>query len=53
MKRDSKERKQAVLTKIMPPENRSTTELSEETGIPYQTLYSWRKQAKEKVMWLH
>ena len=48
MKRYSEERKQAVLTKMMPPENRSATELSEETGIPYQTLYSWRKQAKER-----
>ena len=48
MKRYSEERKQAVLVKMMPPQNMSAMALSEETGIPYQTLYSWRKQAKEK-----
>ena len=44
----SKERKQAVLVKMMPPQNMSAMGLSEQTGIPYQTLYSWRKQAKDK-----
>jgi len=48
MKRYSEERKQAVLIKMMAPENKGAMELSEETGIPYQTLYNWRKQAKEK-----
>ena len=48
MKRYSKERKQAVLAKMMPPQNISTMELSEQSGIPYPTLYSWRKQAKNK-----
>ena len=48
MKRYSEERKQAVLVKMMPPQNKSAMELSEATGIPYQTLYSWRKQAKDK-----
>jgi transposase-like protein len=31
---------------MMPPQNRSVSELSEETGITAATLYAWRKQAR-------
>ena len=48
MTRYSEERKQAILVKMMPPHNINAMRLSEESGIPYQTLYSWKKQAKEK-----
>ena len=33
---------------MMPPANLSISELSKQTHIPVATLYSWRKQAKEK-----
>ncbi len=45
MKHYSKERKDAVIKRMMQPENRSVPELVEETGISKVTLYHWRKQA--------
>lgn len=48
MKHYSKERKDAVIKRMMQPENRSVPELVEETGISKVTLYHWRKQAIEK-----
>lgn len=33
---------------MMPPQNRTVSELSEETGITAVTLYAWRRQAREK-----
>jgi len=43
----SKERKEAVLQKMMPPINKPVAEISEETGISAVTLYKWRREAKE------
>lgn len=40
------ERREWVLRQMMPPQNRSVSELSEETGITAATLYAWRKQAR-------
>lgn len=48
MKRISKERKEAALAKMMPPQNISVPELAEETGISAKTLYNWRQIAKGK-----
>ena len=48
MARYSKERKESVLRKLLPPENRTVREVSEEEGICEVTLYTWRKQAREQ-----
>lgn len=44
----SRERKESVLRKMMPPHNRSIPELSAEEGISEATLYNWRKEARSK-----
>ena len=46
MSRYSIERREWVLRQMMPPGNRSVSELAEETGISAVTLYAWRKQAR-------
>ena len=46
MKQYPEERKQAVLRRMMPPENTPVSVLVEETGISDVTLYHWRKQAR-------
>ena len=43
-----KERKEAVLRKMMPPHNRSVPQLAQEEGISEATLYNWRKEARSK-----
>ena len=48
MKQYPEERKQAVLKRMMPPENTSVPVLCRETGISDVTLYHWRKQARGK-----
>lgn len=48
MKRYAEERKQAVLKRMMPPENTPVSVLAGETGISDVTLYHWRKQARSK-----
>jgi transposase-like protein len=42
------ERKEAVLKKMMPPHNRTITQLSLEEGISEATLYNWRQEARSK-----
>lgn len=42
----SPERKEAVLKKLLPPHNRTVTEVSAHEGISTATLYNWRTQAK-------
>lgn len=44
--RYSPERKEAVLKKMLPPQNRAIAELAREEGISAATLYNWRKQAR-------
>ena len=44
--RYSAERKEAVLKKRLPPNNRSIREIAEEEGISEATLYNWRKAAR-------
>lgn len=48
MPRYSDERKAAVLKKMLPPHNRSVTEVAESEGISQGTLYNWRSQAKQQ-----
>ena len=43
MPRYSKERKAAVLKKLLPPHNRSVVSVATEEGISDATLYSWLK----------
>jgi transposase len=45
VKHYSKERKDAVIKRMMQPENAPVPMLVEETGISKVTLYDWRKQA--------
>ncbi len=40
------ERQEAVLKKMLPPRNKSISELAKEEGISEGTLYSWRKAAR-------
>ena len=44
----SKERKAAILNKMLPPLNMSIAELSAEEGISDKTLYNWRKQLQHE-----
>ena len=48
MKRYSEERKQAIIKKMMPPNNIPISQLIKETGISDCTLYTWRKEARAK-----
>jgi len=44
----STERKQAILSKLLPPNNKSVASVAREEGVAGQTLYNWRKQAREQ-----
>ena len=48
MKHYPQERKDAVIRRMMPPENTPVPVLVEETGISKVTLYDWRKQARAR-----
>ena len=50
--RYSKERKEAVLKKMMPPHNRSIVDLGRDENISEATLYIWRRQARERGLLL-
>lgn len=50
MPRYSEERKAAVLSKLLPPTNRTVTSVSAEEGISDVTLYSWLKQCRQRGM---
>jgi len=43
----SPEQKQAMLSKLLPPQSRPVKDVALEDGISYQTLYSWLKQARK------
>ena len=43
-----KERREAVLKKMLPPNNRPISELAKEEGISEGTLYNWRKAARSE-----
>ncbi len=42
------ERKQAVLSKLLPPSNKPVQEVAAEEGISDKTLYNWLNQLREK-----
>ena len=44
--RYSAERKEAVLKKMLPPNNRSIREIAEAKVVSEATLYNWRKAAR-------
>ena len=46
MARYPDERKEAVLKKMLPPNNKTIKELAQEEGICEVTLYNWRKAAR-------
>lgn len=48
MARYSLERKQAVLSKLLPPQSLSVAEVSRQEGIHVSTLYNWRNEVKSK-----
>lgn len=47
MKRYPKELKESIVARMLPPNNFSVPELAQETGIPKDTLYSWRTKARK------
>jgi len=46
MTRYSSERREAILSKLLPPQNMTVAEVARREGISEQTLYNWRKQAR-------
>lgn len=46
MTRYSKEFKEAVVKKMLPPENTPIAKLAEETGVTAVTLYKWRNEIR-------
>lgn len=47
MRTYSEEYKASLVKKMLPPNNQSVPELADETGIPKDTLYSWRSKHRE------
>jgi transposase len=45
-KRYTDEMKESILTRMMPPNNESVSQLSKELGITEPTLYKWRSEAR-------
>ncbi|MEH6617534.1 MAG: transposase, partial [Porticoccus sp.] len=42
----SNERKEAILNKLLPPQNMTVAEVARQEAVAEQTLYNWRKQAR-------
>ena len=47
MRTYSAEFKASIIEKLLPPHNADVAQLSQEMGIPKDTLYSWRCRARE------
>ena len=47
MRTYSAEFKTSIIEKLLPPPNADVVQLAQETGIPKDTLYSWRRQARQ------
>ena len=43
-----KERKEAILKKMMPPDNQSIANLAKAEGVSEGTLYNWRDEARKQ-----
>ena len=48
----SPELKDALLRRMLPPNNESITKISREEGISEQTLRNWRDKARKEAMLL-
>ncbi|BFM06807.1 hypothetical protein GCM10025791_13770 [Halioxenophilus aromaticivorans] len=48
MPRYSEERKQMILSKLLPPLSMSVAQVARDEGIGLQTLYNWRDKAKQQ-----
>ena len=48
MARYSAERKEAILKKLLPPQNMSVTEVAKIEGVSSKTLYHWRDELRKK-----
>ncbi len=46
----SRRLKESALRKILPPENRSVTDVAREMGISDQTIYNWKRQAENGTL---
>ncbi len=46
MNQVSKELKQSILQRMMPPNNESVSQIAKESGLSETTLYKWKKAAK-------
>ncbi|MGV7929389.1 MAG: transposase [Spirochaetota bacterium] len=46
----SRRMKESVLRKVLPPENRSVSEVALEMGISDQTIYGWKRQAEKGTL---
>lgn len=43
-----RELKSSIITKMLPPNNQSLSQIQQETGVPEGTLKLWRKEIREK-----
>jgi transposase-like protein len=43
----SKNHKETILKKMMPPSNKTIPQISHEESIPLSTIYTWRSKARE------
>lgn len=48
MARYSEEFRYLIVSKMMPPQNQSVGDIAKETGLSDATLYTWRRQTREK-----
>lgn len=48
MPSSSTELKAQIVKKMMPPNNQSVAQISQESGIGAATLYAWKKQFRAK-----
>lgn len=44
----SQDFKETMVRKMMPPNNQTVSQLARESGIPYNTLYTWRQHYQKK-----
>ncbi len=42
--------KESIIRKMLPPENRTVTEMSRETGVAVWTLYPWKRAVREGTL---
>ena len=49
-KRYAVEFKESILKRILPPNNGYIPEISRETGVPVDTLYTWRTKYRSRTL---